>query len=572
MSVAAPIVPRRRRFSPEQATIRRLLDRAERPIRSILLRAAGTARARVNLDFLENLLAGRMVAVTDLATVLEVPTMIGILRVDLQPLLERTIFRAAAAGAEVFAETNGFTAPEPEVFRAFARDAARTEVGQLVTAISEGQLGAIQEVTARGFAEGLSPRQQAEQLRGIIGLDERRAGALAKFQTELAGKEGLSEAQRQALLRREEQRLLQSRSLMVARTESVRAGTLAQDRIWSEAVERGELNEELYEEEWVASPNACEVCSGLDGERAPIGGQFPDPGGSGPPDPHPGCLPPGVLAQPVGHLEAATERPYDGLVVILRTTLGDELACTPNHPVLTPAGWKAAQLVNVGEHVVCRRRGEGGRLLQMQDEHAPAPIEKIAEALRRSPQVSAREVKVAAEDFHGDVSREGEIAVVWTDRSLLADHLPPSPEQVGQLVFLGGRPELPRLAGKGLSAYLFLRAFAAAGRVVRCLGQLAPLLWRHPRLPDALLLATATHLHPMLAQGALNGAALDAVQAGELEHRIAGRVALDQIVSRELRPYRGHVFNLQTSAGAFFAGGILTHNCMCGRRLVRREE
>lgn len=252
-------------------------------------RAALAARKRTRLTLLEQLLAASLQSggVVDLATVsayLEVDTMLGRISVDLRPLLEKALLRASIVGSEVFAESMGI-APVTDValYRAQAEKAARTLIGDLVTGIGQGQRLAIRDVIATGYRKGLPVKKLAETLRGVVGLDERRAGALAKFHVKLQARADLSVAQRVRLAAREEARLLKSRTLAIAKTESVRAGSRAQDAVWQAAIEEGELAGDQWEQEWGASPGACEICLGLAGARAEIGGEFPGEGGDGPP-------------------------------------------------------------------------------------------------------------------------------------------------------------------------------------------------------------------------------------------------------------------------------------------------
>lgn len=283
------------RIPPEQVVIRRITDRTEAPIRAVVQRAAFAARKRTRLTLLERLLAASIQSggVVDLATVsayLEVDTMLGRISVDLRPLLEKALLQAAIVGSEVFAESMGIApVTDVAVYRAQAERAARTLVGDLVTGIGQGQRLAIRDVIATGYREGLPVKRLAETLRGVVGLDERRAGALAKFQAKLAARADLSVAQRVRLAAREEARLLKSRTLAIAKTESVRAGSRAQDAVWQAAIEEGELAGGEWEQEWIPASNACpEICAPLAGARAEIGGEFPGEGGEGPPA-HPWC-------------------------------------------------------------------------------------------------------------------------------------------------------------------------------------------------------------------------------------------------------------------------------------------
>jgi hypothetical protein len=273
---------------PEQRVIRQYTDRAEPRIRTIFVRAVGTARVEIDLAFLEALLSGwHGVSLGELRAVVHLDTMLGRLEVDLRPLLEDILFRSASAGEVVFAESLGLAPIDLGIFRRDAAQAARTMVGDLIQGIETGQLDAVRAIVAEGFEAGRSHAASARLIRDVIGLDDRRAGALAKYAAKLEAM-GIPEKKRLALIAKEAKKKLQSRGLAVSRTESVRAASLAQDMIWQRAVQAGQITPD-YEQEWLPVPNACPICEGLRGARAPIGGQFPAPGGDGPPA-HPNCF------------------------------------------------------------------------------------------------------------------------------------------------------------------------------------------------------------------------------------------------------------------------------------------
>lgn len=285
---------------PEQRLIRTFTGRAEQPIRTVFITAAQAAQAEIDIAALVALLSGgRGLTDGELRAVIHIDTMIGRLEVDLLPLLDDLLYRSVSAGELVFAEAMEVEPLDLGIFRRDASRAARTMVGDLIQGIehgrlnlitgqrSAGQLQAVREIVAEGFEVGRSHPASARLISDVIGLDERRAKALARYAAELETA-GVPEAKRLRMVAKEGRRKLKSRGLAVSKTESVRAASIAQDMIWERAVAEGQIDD-VYEQEWVASPNACPVCNGLRGARAPIGGTFPAPGGKGPPEPHPGC-------------------------------------------------------------------------------------------------------------------------------------------------------------------------------------------------------------------------------------------------------------------------------------------
>ncbi len=192
-------------------------------------------------------------------------------------------------GEPLFAEFLGLPPIDIALFRAEAQQTARAMVGALIQRIEVPQLLVIQDLIAQGFAAAHTPTAMARAIAAVVGLDDRRAKALARFEAEVRAAGEKSEAKILRLVDADRRRKLKSRGIGIARTESTRTASKAQDMIWRQAIEQGQMAEGEYEQEWVPSPLACPICEGLRGARAPIGGRFPEPGGEGPPGPHPLC-------------------------------------------------------------------------------------------------------------------------------------------------------------------------------------------------------------------------------------------------------------------------------------------
>jgi hypothetical protein len=167
---------------------------------------------------------------------------------------------------------------------------------------------------------------------------------------------------------------------------------------------------------------------------------------------------------------------------------------------------------------------------------------------------------VTAEDFHGD-GRDGEVAIVWTHGELGDRPLATLAEHVEQLDLEGGLPRQTFLSRHRGAAQLTVRGHPAATSGICSLSQ-APTLRRAGAVhPGLLLLVTVPELEPGLSQDALDGAGRTAEPVADATHADPVLVQLDDLVSVEVRSFRGHVYNLQTETGWYAAGGILTHNC-----------
>lgn len=363
----------------------------------------------------------------------------------------------------------------------------------------------------------------------------------------------------------------------------------------------------------------CDVFANVD--RYGLGpGCFPK-GQAPKPPAHPFCLLGSAQVSTGGGIASATRRWYDGDVIVIGTASGKRLEATVNHPVLTPSGWVAAGLLDVGDDVIQRIGPE--RLAIGHDNHknVPASIAEIFDALGSSPEVATVEVPTSAPDFHGD-GMAGQVAVVRANRKLwdgpnaallqrLEDRSLVVAVESAFALPDGGHPRLP-----------LERATYSADGIVSVAGQRDALLASQPIHADTLGLGATAHgpvvasedglhsaarkteptsnrqhgfhgivagenlpfesqasgtlprrlflrrwlraqLDSMSHESALDGDVVDADLARDLVEGISGEVAPDRVVLIERFEWHDWVYNLETTTQHYTANGIVTHNCRC---------
>lgn len=79
----------------------------------------------------------------------------------------------------------------------------------------------------------------------------------------------------------------ETRASLIASHEAITAANAGQREGWNQAADKGLLSADA-ERVWIATPGACPLCDALDGETAPLDGEYPEEGGDGPPL-HPRC-------------------------------------------------------------------------------------------------------------------------------------------------------------------------------------------------------------------------------------------------------------------------------------------
>lgn len=298
---------------------------------------------------------------------------------------------------------------------------------------------------------------------------------------------------------------------------------------------------------------------------------------------------------------------YRGKMVEIHTALGNRLALTVNHQVLTRRGWVAAQKLKKGDQLV----GAAGQVDAqlhgvVDDEQAPASAADLFESIARQ---GLRIVPVSAHDFDGDaLGMEGEIHVAGADGVLMDVVEAAQRQDVGE----GGLasrlilPVEPASAAKGpaLRSTVFDDATTAQGvadgrfRNTKPLGDslladetraieghgLAlhlgvsgigcrpggaelPLYTARCGLdgppPQPFGLGHAAQADAASHQGAGQWSAATTDLFGKLLEANPGAVADDEII--EIREYEwaGHVYDFVTQTGLILAGGLIVSNCRC---------
>ena len=467
-----------------------------------------------------------------------------------------------------------------------------------ITELTKDSRKAVEGIILRALLLGLPAAEIAEQVRLVIGLTERQAMAVLRFREQLMSldpkalaralvggadvqiiRRAINDGQPldretlDAIVRRYEENYLDSRALTIATTELTRAAAMGLQDSYEQAIERGAMPREAVRQFWQLDldERTCEHCLSvvdMNPDGVPLGDMFDsDEGPVDAPGLHPNCVPGDTLVIPAGRVLAATKRWFDGDVIVIRTASGKELTSTPNHPILTAAGWVHSHLVQEGHHVVSRCLGDGIGAAGSDGENMPARIEDVAEAFGCSAEVTAVPVPTSSKDFHGD-GAGSKIAIVWADRLLRNGDHAAGKEERGEMTF--GRAGMKALGHYGLRALhlLFHGVLTAAHRRVSLGGLQISGSGIHALPFERLGFGLTADVNPALHQPKADGGATDGKVLSDRLFREPGLVQFDHVVNVQRKPFRGHVFNLQTEEGYYVADGIYTHNCRCSLEIV----
>jgi hypothetical protein len=226
-----------------------------------------------------------------------------------------------------FALSPDFLVTNPESV-AWANDFGSRQIVQ----ISNETRRAIRELISQAFVDGVPPAKAARAIRDQIGLTRFQERAVRNLAREMKGRQrgvvrrfgkqfgakvpqgGYNTVQIQAATKRYGKRLLRSRALTIARTETLAAANEGQRQLWLQARKAGALPAHLVKE-WIITPDddLCPVCRGMIGQQRELDKPF-NTGRFGPvmsPPAHPRCRCAQGLARPKKAKKDRTTRPAE---------------------------------------------------------------------------------------------------------------------------------------------------------------------------------------------------------------------------------------------------------------------
>jgi hypothetical protein len=201
---------------------------------------------------------------------------------DPTPLIEGAFYEAGAAQIGELGKLLGmgvkFDLRSPEAEKWIAKYS-----GEQIKYIAKVNQLAIRQIKLRSFQEGLSIGEQRQLIKQFVGLLPQHVIAVGNYQDNLIAT-GMDKASAEKLTAAYRKKLLNYRAKNIAVTEGMTATNEGVRKTNENAVKRGIIDPNEYEQEWVATglKNVCDKCQSANGTRAPIGGTFPN-GSRGPP-------------------------------------------------------------------------------------------------------------------------------------------------------------------------------------------------------------------------------------------------------------------------------------------------
>lgn len=158
---------------------------------------------------------------------------------------------------------------------------------RLIVELREKQFAAVKALLAKyGLGEQATPYELAKQIRRVVGLTEREATAVGRFQEKLI-RQGVADDLIERRVQKYADLLHKERASRIARTELANAYNRGQMEAIAQAKAEGWIDGEVRKT-WIAGgPRVCDDCYGMDGEEVGLDENFSN--GEQGPTYHPNC-------------------------------------------------------------------------------------------------------------------------------------------------------------------------------------------------------------------------------------------------------------------------------------------
>ena len=242
---------------------------------------------------------------------------------------------------------------------------------------------------------------------------------------------------------------------------------------------------------------------------------------------------------------------YNGEIISIKTAGGVQFSCTPNHPILTPNGWIAAELLNNGDNILVtfgEQNVFGG--VNPDIKHRFPRIDAIHKFGKKMGGQRACGLSV---NFHGDVATSN-VEIVTQERLL------------GNVRYSSGRNGIDKfllkLSNKTLSSLgsLFEHFWSVCKTsfgFIGCKCKSLPFFKCSVGHSCEHGFGTIANRDSVLTEYSINDLPADTVIDGELLDRLSCKVFLDTIVNVDVSVLSTHVYNLQTENGYYFVNSIV---------------
>lgn len=180
--------------------------------------------------------------------------------------------RSAASAIAGLPKARVHKAKSPEPPPRFGEDWVKERSAELVADVTTQQRQALREIILDGYQREVQPKDIVDDIRDTVGLLPRELIAVDN-RRQLHLDAGMNEDDADTLADDYAEELLEMRADRIAQTETVATEAQGRREAWSWAQEAGIISPQAVRV-WVASDGACDECLAMDGETAPINGEY----------------------------------------------------------------------------------------------------------------------------------------------------------------------------------------------------------------------------------------------------------------------------------------------------------
>jgi hypothetical protein len=202
---------------------------------------------------------------------------------------------------------------------------------------------------------------------------------------------------------------------------------------------------------------------------------------------HANCLLPDSQVESESQIKLITRRSYKGDIYIIKTSEGDTISCTPNHPIFTNDGFICAKEIN-NKHKVGTNRSNTRLSSNVNNNQGISTIENLFSSFSERGQVISVKVPPTSENFHGDIGVDENVDIVFTDSFLNNGAISPRYYKFINNSFIGRDSYIFRFFNRiGFSYERFMRNFHSDSSSISRLDLVKSLTTSHKRPLDSIL-------------------------------------------------------------------------------------
>lgn len=280
---------------------------------------------------------------------------------------------------------------------------------------------------------------------------------------------------------------------------------------------------------------------------------------------HPNCLLPDTLIEFTDGIFGGLRTWYNGPVIEIFTANSGSLTVTPNHLLLTPQGFVAADFLRKGDKIIHSTYPKRPSFsIYPNNNRKPTTIEQVFNSLVESFSMNTTSVPISSEYLHGDARfSHGNIDIIRSNSFLSSTQNPSRFKHFFTNLFNRCNSYLSFFSSSRRFAFCLKSMMTSSNR--RLSGTRKTSSFFRGRLRH-------TQIHRSTSSSGSNSICFemfDDISSTTLEnlrkclYRFSSIVQLDEVININVKPYSGFVYDIQTESTLYSGNSIILSNCRC---------